>query len=161
MQSITPLRVDLLLDNRLEQPFFFFFYTLNQSHFLDSSCNRPHNRQRWHFILKMQPRPSPPASSSPLASHCPRGPIPSSSHTRHSLSPFTPGMMVWATSCGPHHMGHITWATERVFPDGVRQRPEYSGGLELPSKGMNCSLPGSSVHGIFQARVLEWLPLPS
>ena len=21
---------------------------------------------------------------------------------------------------------------------------------------MNCSLPGSSVHGIFQARILEW-----
>ena len=27
---------------------------------------------------------------------------------------------------------------------------------------MDCSLPGSSVHGIFQARVLEWgAPLPS
>ena len=26
---------------------------------------------------------------------------------------------------------------------------------------MDCCLPGSSVHGIFQARVLEWLPLPS
>ena len=26
---------------------------------------------------------------------------------------------------------------------------------------MNCSLPGSSIHGIFQARVLEWLPFPS
>ena len=26
---------------------------------------------------------------------------------------------------------------------------------------MNCSILGSSVHGIFQARVLEWLPLPS
>ena len=26
---------------------------------------------------------------------------------------------------------------------------------------MDCSLPGSSVHGIFQARVLEWLPFPS
>ena len=25
---------------------------------------------------------------------------------------------------------------------------------------MNCSLPGSSVHGILQARVLEWLPCP-
>ena len=25
----------------------------------------------------------------------------------------------------------------------------------------DCSLPGSSVHGIFQARVLEWLPLLS
>ena len=26
---------------------------------------------------------------------------------------------------------------------------------------MDCSPPGSSVHGIFQARVLEWAPLPS
>ena len=25
-----------------------------------------------------------------------------------------------------------------------------------PSDPMDCSLPGSSVHGIFQARVLEW-----
>ena len=24
---------------------------------------------------------------------------------------------------------------------------------------MDCSLPGSSVHGIFQARVLEWLAI--
>ena len=26
---------------------------------------------------------------------------------------------------------------------------------------MDCSLPGSSIHGIFQARVLEWVSLPS
>ena len=26
---------------------------------------------------------------------------------------------------------------------------------------MDCSPPASSVHGIFQARVLEWLPFPS
>ena len=25
---------------------------------------------------------------------------------------------------------------------------------------MDCSLPGSSVHGILQARMLEWVPLP-
>ena len=25
---------------------------------------------------------------------------------------------------------------------------------------MDCSLPGSSAHGIFQARILEWVPLP-
>ena len=25
---------------------------------------------------------------------------------------------------------------------------------------MDCSLPGSSVHGIFQARVLEWIAIP-
>ena len=24
---------------------------------------------------------------------------------------------------------------------------------------MYCSLPGSSVHGIFQARILEWVPI--
>ena len=26
---------------------------------------------------------------------------------------------------------------------------------------MGCSLPGSSVHGIFQARILEWVAMPS
>ena len=26
---------------------------------------------------------------------------------------------------------------------------------------MDCSLPGFSVHGIFQARLLEWVPFPS
>ena len=26
---------------------------------------------------------------------------------------------------------------------------------------MDCSLPGSSVHGIFQARLLEWVAFPS
>ena len=26
---------------------------------------------------------------------------------------------------------------------------------------MNCSLPGSSVHGIFPARILEWVAMPS
>ena len=29
------------------------------------------------------------------------------------------------------------------------------------SDPMDCSLPGSSVHGVFQVRVLEWLPLSS
>ena len=25
---------------------------------------------------------------------------------------------------------------------------------------VDCSLPGSSVHGILQARILEWVPIP-
>ena len=29
------------------------------------------------------------------------------------------------------------------------------------SDPMDCSLPGSSVHGILQARVLEWVAVPS
>ena len=26
---------------------------------------------------------------------------------------------------------------------------------------MDCSLPGSTIHGIFQARILEWVAIPS
>ena len=26
---------------------------------------------------------------------------------------------------------------------------------------MDCSLPDSSVHGLFQARILEWVPFPT
>ena len=29
----------------------------------------------------------------------------------------------------------------------------------IPIDPMDCSLPGSSVHGIFQARVLEWVAI--
>ena len=28
------------------------------------------------------------------------------------------------------------------------------------SDPMDCSLPGSSIHGIFQARILEWIAVP-
>ena len=31
---------------------------------------------------------------------------------------------------------------------------------EPPGKSMDCSLPGSSVHGILQARILEWVAIP-
>ena len=30
-----------------------------------------------------------------------------------------------------------------------------------PSDPIDCSLPGSSVHGISQTRVLEWVPFPA
>ena len=30
-----------------------------------------------------------------------------------------------------------------------------------PCDPMDCSLPGSSVHGILQARILEWVPISS
>ena len=30
-----------------------------------------------------------------------------------------------------------------------------------PRDPMDCSLPGSSVHGILQARILEWVAMPS
>ena len=51
----------------------------------------------------------------------------------------------------------------------VKSESEVAQSCPTSSDPMNCSLPGSSVHGIFQARVLEWgaiafsarLPCPS
>ena len=38
----------------------------------------------------------------------------------------------------------------------VKSKSEVAQSYPTPSDPMDCSLPGSSVHGIFQARVLEW-----
>ena len=38
----------------------------------------------------------------------------------------------------------------------VKNESEVDQLCPTPSDPMDCSLPGSSVHGIFQARVLEW-----
>ena len=38
----------------------------------------------------------------------------------------------------------------------VKSQSELAQSCPTPSDPMDCSLPGSSVYGIFQARVLEW-----
>ena len=38
----------------------------------------------------------------------------------------------------------------------VKSQSEVTQSCPTLSDPMDCSLPGSSVHGIFQARVLEW-----
>ena len=38
----------------------------------------------------------------------------------------------------------------------VKSEREVAQSCLTPSDPMDCSLPGFSVHGIFQARVLEW-----
>ena len=38
----------------------------------------------------------------------------------------------------------------------VKSQSEVAQSCLIPSDPMDCSLPGSSIHGIFQARVLEW-----
>ena len=43
----------------------------------------------------------------------------------------------------------------------VKSESEVAQSCPTLSEPMDCSLPGSSIHGIFQARVLEWVPLPS
>ena len=39
----------------------------------------------------------------------------------------------------------------------VKSESEVAQSCLTPSNPMDCSLPGPSVHGIFQARVLEWV----
>ena len=38
----------------------------------------------------------------------------------------------------------------------AKSESEVAQSCRTPSDPMDCSLPGSSIHGIFQARVLEW-----
>ena len=38
----------------------------------------------------------------------------------------------------------------------VKSESEFTQSCPTLSDPMDCSLPGSSIHGIFQARVLEW-----
>ena len=38
----------------------------------------------------------------------------------------------------------------------VKSQSEVTQSCPTPNNPMDCSLPGSSIHGIFQARVLEW-----
>ena len=41
----------------------------------------------------------------------------------------------------------------------VKSESEVTQSCLIPSDPMDCSIPGSSVHGIFQARVLEWVAI--
>ena len=41
----------------------------------------------------------------------------------------------------------------------VKSESEVTQSCLTPSDPMDCSLPGHSVHGIFQARVLEWVAI--
>ena len=41
----------------------------------------------------------------------------------------------------------------------VKSESEVAQSCPTPMDPMDCSLPGSSVHGIFQARVLEWVAI--
>ena len=43
----------------------------------------------------------------------------------------------------------------------VKSESEVTQSCPTPSDPTDCSLPGSSIHGIFQARVLEWVSIAS
>ena len=43
----------------------------------------------------------------------------------------------------------------------VKSESEVAQSYPTLSDPRDCSVPGSSIHGIFQTRILEWVPLPS
>ena len=43
----------------------------------------------------------------------------------------------------------------------VKRESEVAQSCPILKDPLDCSLPGSSVHGILQAGVLEWVPSPS
>ena len=54
----------------------------------------------------------------------------------------------------------VRWVTPRLNWGVCVQAKSLQLCLTL-CDAMDCSLPGSSVHGILQARILEWVAMPS
>ena len=74
-------------------------------------------------------------------------------------------MALWGSLSPELFPLHFLWARLQPpkggFKGGAAKRPPAATSKSLQacptlSDPMDCSLPGSSVHGIFQARVLEW-----
>ncbi|KAI4548382.1 hypothetical protein MG293_000712 [Ovis ammon polii] len=60
-------------------------------------------------------------------------------------------------SLGKHYLGEKTCGFQQLTTlRKVKSESEVSQSCPTLSDPMDCSLPGSSVHGIFQARVPEW-----
>ena len=60
------------------------------------------------------------------------------------------------------HSSTIAWKIPRTEEPGILQSMgSQRVGLSNFTFTMDCSLPGSYVHGIFLARILEWVALPS
>ena len=72
-----------------------------------------------------------------------------------SSPPGFPIPVLWAHPCSP---GKNTGVGCHFLLQYMKVKSESEVAQSSPtlSDPMDCSLPGSSVHGIFQARVLEW-----
>ena len=62
----------------------------------------------------------------------------------------------WVLFSGSGGGLHSRISSSNVIPKKVKER-EVAQLCTTLCDSMDCSLPGSSVHGIFQTRVLEWV----
>ena len=70
----------------------------------------------------------------------------------------------WAWTEEPEEENNDTFSL--IACDGAKSLQLYDSAKSLQSCStlydpMDCSPPGSSVHGILQARILEWVAMPS
>ena len=56
-------------------------------------------------------------------------------------------------------MGSESEMRELIWAKGQGKESEVTESCPTLSDPMDCSLPGSSVHGIFQARVMQWVAI--
>ena len=61
-------------------------------------------------------------------------------------------ILAWRTPWTEEPSGLVSMGSHRV----LKSESEVTQSCPTLSDPMDCSLPGSSTHGIFQARVLEW-----
>ena len=61
------------------------------------------------------------------------------------------------TGVGCHFL--LQWKLPFPSPMKVKSESEVTQSCPTLSDPMGCSLPGSSIHGIFQSRVLEWVAI--
>ena len=54
----------------------------------------------------------------------------------------------------------VTWKVINLIRKKEKKGSEVSQSWPTLSNPMDCSLPGSSIHEIFQTRILEWVPFP-
>ena len=72
----------------------------------------------------------------------------------------------WQTMSSPRYWGYTSQIKQKKIPALVEIIFQQVHGQSLQScrtlcNPMDCSLPGSSVHGILQARILQWVTMLS
>ena len=72
------------------------------------------------------------------------------------------GVMEWEFGVSRYKLLYIKWLNNKVLLYSKKSKVKVLVAQSCPTlcDPMNCSPPGSFVHGILQARILEWVAIP-
>ena len=83
-------------------------------------------------------------------------------HTPNETGCSSLGLVGTPSSAGQHWGSRVVLPYQLpTLPLGLKWKVSVSGSVVSLCDPVDCSLPGSSVHGILQARILEWAAMPS